>query len=85
MNDGQARRLAELRAGYPQWEITTELAWGAAAWRHQALDIEGVERGLVNVLLAWDVEALDVRLARQAAAEAGAAPAQGSHEVSFGV
>ncbi|WP_219514401.1 hypothetical protein [Nonomuraea ceibae] len=85
MNDGQARRLAELRAAYPKWEITTELAWGAAAWRHQDLDAAGVGRGLVNVLLAWDVEALTLWLARQAAVEAGTAPPRGGHEVSFGV
>ncbi|MEV4216743.1 hypothetical protein [Nonomuraea sp. NPDC049725] len=85
MDDGQARRLAELRAAYPQWEITTELVWGAAAWRRRWLDTEGLGSGLVNVLLAWDVEALDVRLARQAAAEAGTAPPRDSHEVSFGV
>ncbi|MGW0482610.1 hypothetical protein [Nonomuraea sp. NPDC003214] len=85
MDDGQVRRLAELRAAYPQWEITTELVWGAAAWRRRWLDIEGVGSGLVNVLLAWDVEALTLWLARQAAVEAGTAPPRGGHEVSFGV
>ncbi|MGW0481176.1 hypothetical protein [Nonomuraea sp. NPDC003214] len=73
MDDGRERRLVELRAAYPKWWITTSLVWGAAAWRRQDLDAEGVSRGLVNVLLASDLEALAVQLASQTITEGKAA------------
>ncbi|MFI7449472.1 hypothetical protein ACIBQX_18390 [Nonomuraea sp. NPDC049714] len=79
MGSGDGRRLSELRAAHDRvWEISTALVWGAAAWRRQGLDAGGVARGLVNVVVASDLETLAVRLAGQAAVENdGAVPSDG--------
>ncbi|MET7328022.1 hypothetical protein [Nonomuraea sp. NPDC005650] len=62
--------VEELRNKYgTTWEICTELAYGAAAWRRTYLAPAALGRHRVNVMCAGGLDGLAERLATQEATQ----------------
>jgi hypothetical protein len=58
--------LRELSDTYGRtWGISTDLAYGVAAWRHAAITQADYQAGRLHSLLAWDLDELARKLAEQ--------------------
>lgn len=61
--------VEDLRSAYGSvWAIATDLTYGVAAWRRAGVTQADFEAGRLHSLLAWDLDELAEKLARQEAA-----------------